>query len=407
MSRRILLADADAFFVAVARMEDPDGIGQEPLVIVGGSPGSRGVVCSASYETRRFGVRSGMPIARAMRLCPRAVCVPVPRGACSRRSREVRAVLERFTPIVEAASIDEWYLDMGGTEALYRGESLADTAMRMRDEIARQTGLSVSFGGGTTKLIAKLAVELAKPRPGNDATGVHVVPAGEEGAFMHRFELGDIPLVGPRFRQRLERHGLKTVPDVLAHDLATLRGWLGERAGSWLYDRVQGIDEGEVSTGDQQKSLSREDTFPEDIAADAELERELLRLVVRVTGDLRDDGLVARTVTVKLRDYDFTTRQASRTLPIRVSTDRVIFGVARELLRKLRRARRVGARLLGVALSSLGDDPEGEQLALFQTGGGSDVESERDRALARAVDSLRLKYGRDVVLPGKLGSDKS
>lgn len=407
MTRRILLADADAFFVAVARMEDPDGIGREPLVIVGGAPGSRGVVCSASYETRRFGVRSGMPIARALRLCPRAVCVPVPRGACSRRSSDVRAVLERFTPLVEGASIDEWYLDMGGTEALYRGEPLGDTAMRMREEIAERTGLSVSFGGGTTKLIAKLAVEVAKPCPGNEATGVYVVSSGEEGEFMRRFELGDIPLVGPRFRQRLERHGLRTVTDVLGHDLATLCGWLGERAGAWLYDRARGIDEREVSAGNQQKSLSREDTFPQDIAGDPELERELLRLVVRATGDLRDDGLVARTITVKLRDYDFTTRQASRTLAIGVSTDRVIFGVARELLRKLRRVRRAGVRLLGVTLSSLGEDPEGEQLALFEMRSGADVELERDRALARAVDALRLKYGRDVVLPGKLGSEKT
>src|ERR671926_43092 len=118
--RRILLADADAFYVAVARAVDPEGAGRAPLLIVGGSRESRGVVCSASYEVRKFGVRSAMPIARALRLCPQAMCAPVPRRACSIKSAEIRAVLERYAPVVEGASIDEWYLDMGGTEALYR-----------------------------------------------------------------------------------------------------------------------------------------------------------------------------------------------------------------------------------------------------------------------------------------------
>src|SRR5881628_3267225 len=126
--RRILLVDADAFFVAVARLVDPDGAGRAPLLIVGGAPGSRGVVCSASYETRKFGVRSAMPISRALRLCPDAMCVPVPGAACRRKHREIRAVLERFAPVVQAASIDEWYLDLGGTEGLYAGASLDDVA---------------------------------------------------------------------------------------------------------------------------------------------------------------------------------------------------------------------------------------------------------------------------------------
>ena len=122
--RRILLADADAFFVAVARLVDPEGAGRARLLIVGGAPGSRGVVCSASYEARRFGVRSAMPIARALRLCPDAMCVPVPRAACSRKSREIAAVLERFAPVVQCASIDEWYLDLSGTERVYAGRSV-------------------------------------------------------------------------------------------------------------------------------------------------------------------------------------------------------------------------------------------------------------------------------------------
>ncbi|MEW5916964.1 MAG: DNA polymerase IV, partial [Gemmatimonadota bacterium] len=130
--RRILLADADAFFVAVARLVDPDGAGKAPLLIVGGSRESRGVVCSASYETRVYGVRSAMPISRALRLCPQAMCVPVPGKACGAKSREIRAVLQRFTPVVSGASIDEWYMDLGGTERIYNDEPLRDTAHRIR-----------------------------------------------------------------------------------------------------------------------------------------------------------------------------------------------------------------------------------------------------------------------------------
>src|SRR5688500_6277908 len=152
--RRILLADADAFFVAVARMVDPEGAGKAPLLIVGGSRDSRGGVCSASYETRKFGVRAAMPISRALRLCPDAMCVPVPRRACSEKSAEIRAVLERVAPTVEGASIDEWYMDLGGTEGVYHHEPLTATAQRMREAVRAETGLSVSIGGGTNKLVA-------------------------------------------------------------------------------------------------------------------------------------------------------------------------------------------------------------------------------------------------------------
>ena len=129
LPRRILLADADAFFVAVARLVDPEGAGRARLLIVGGAAGSRGVVCSASYEARRFGVRSAMPISRALKLCPGAMCVPVPSKACSKKSREIATVLERFTPIVECASVDEWYLDLTGTERVYAGRTIEDVAL--------------------------------------------------------------------------------------------------------------------------------------------------------------------------------------------------------------------------------------------------------------------------------------
>ena len=402
-SRRILLADADAFFCAVARMVDPEGAGKATLLIVGGESGSRGVVCSASYEARRFGVRSAMPMARAERLCPQALCVPVPRRACGEKSREIRRVLERFAPVVEAASIDEWYLDLTGTEALYHDEPLADTAMRMREAVQSETGLSVSFGGGTGKMIAKLAVDVAKPRPGTGATGVFIVAPGEEASFMRRFALADIPFVGPKFQARLHRLGLRSVDDALAVDLSALMRMCGDRDGRWLYDRIRGIESSIVEGGGEAKSLSREETFAVDLRDDAELSRELLRLAVRAAEDLRRAGLRARTVTVKIRDADFTTRQASRTIQDAVESERAVAEVAGELLRRLRRARRVGVRLLGVSLSNFGADRVPRQLALF----GDDrrlagAETERDRTLSRAVDELRSRYGPDAVVPAAL-----
>jgi len=401
-ARRILLADADAFFVAVARMIDPEGAGKEPLLIVGGTRESRGVVCSASYEVRKYGVRSAMPIARALRLCPQAMCVPVPRRACGEKSRDIRKVLERFAPIVQGASIDEWYMDLGGTEGMYHHEPLAVTAQRIRDAVVADTKLSVSIGGGTTKLVAKLAVERAKPKPGTGATGVHVVPEGEEGRFLETFDLAEIPLVGPRFQERLARLGMKTVPDVLQYDVQTLGQWLGEREAHWLYNRVRGIDHGEVEGHGEAKSISRDETFPADIHDDDELMRELLALVTRAATDLRGDALTARTITVKLRDFDFKTRQASRTLPKPVISDRVILEVARSLLAKLRKARRVPARLIGVGLSSLAVDATADQLSLFEMSDSRTDETDRDRLLARTIDRVRAKFGAKGILPARL-----
>jgi DNA polymerase-4 len=396
-----LLADADAFFVAVARMVDPDGAGKEPLLIVGGTRESRGVVCSASYEARKYGVRSAMPIARALRLCPAAMCVPVPRRACGQKSREIRAVLERFAPIVEGASVDEWYLDLGGTEALY-DEPLAATAARIRDRVIAETSLSVSIGGGTSKLVAKLAVERAKPKPGTGASGVYIVDPGDEGGFLATFDLADIPFIGPRFQERLARLGMRRVPDVLQYDVATLAQWIGQREAAWLYDRVRGVDHAEVEAHGDAKSISRDETFSVDIDDDSELQRELLALITRAAADLRGDGLTARTVTVRIRDYDFKTRQASRTLDAPVISDRVILEVAHLLFGRLRQARRVPARLLGVGLSSLAIDSAADQLTLFDRTDATLAETERDRTLARTVDRVRAKFGDKGILPARL-----
>jgi DNA polymerase-4 len=262
--------------------------------------------------------------------------------------------------------------------------------------------LAISIGGGNSKLVAKLAVERAKPKPGTNATGVHVVEPGDEGRFLETFDLADIPLVGPRFQERLARLGMRRVPDVLQYDLPTLTQWLGAREAEWLYRRVRGLDASEVEGHGDAKSISRDETFAADIDDDPSLARELLALVTRATTDLRGDGLSARTITVKLRDHDFKTRQASRTLDMPVMSDRVVFGTARALLARLRRARRVPARLVGVSLSSLAVDAAADQLTLFEREDAHLAETERDRTLARTVDRVREKFGAKSIMPASL-----
>ena len=399
---RILLADADAFFVAVARIVDPEGAGKASLLIVGGRPGSRGVVCSASYEARAYGVRSGMSISQALRLCPAALAVPVPRGACGDKSRAIRDVLARFAPIVVAASVDEFYLEMTGTEALYHDEPLSVTAERIRAAVIAETGCSISIGGGTTTLIAKIAAGAAKPIPGSGATGVHIVPDGGEEAFMRTQPLSEIPGIGPKAQERLRSLGLVRVPDVLDADPASLRRYLGEKLAEWITRKARGQASSTLHGREQQKGMSREDTFDRDISDDTTLEVELQRLSVRVVADLRADGLRAKTITVKLRENDFTTRNASRTLDTPVSTERAVFTTARQLLRKLRAHRRLPVRLIGVQLTQLDDGDLAEQLSLLPESTPVATETPRDRALAAAVDRVRARFGAGAVQPASL-----
>ncbi|MDH5233870.1 MAG: DNA polymerase IV [Gemmatimonadota bacterium] len=400
-ARRILLADADAFFVAVARMADPEGAGRTPLLIVGGRPGGRGVVCSASYETRAFGVRSAMPIDQALRLCPDALCIPVPRQACSTTSRAIAAVLMRFTPVVEGASIDEWYLDLSGTESLYKGEPFEETAIRVRLEVQRETGMWLSIGGGTSKLVAKLAAERAKPRPDVGGSGVRIIAAGEEEAFLRGLTLAEIPGIGPKLQQRLRGLGLVRVEDVLPHERATLARWLGRRPAEWLWARVRGIHTSPVEARAAARQMSRETTFSKDVRETAALAASLRGLAARVGAELRHDRLGARTVTVKVKDMDFTTRLASRTLPEPLESDRAIAEVAVSLLGKLRSARQVPARLVGVALGNFVPARDAEQLALF--GGAPQLERPQDRAVSRAMDRVRERFGSEAIRSGTRG----
>lgn len=386
--------DCDAFFVQVARLEDPEGVGRLPLLMVGGSS-NRGVVTSISYEARASGARSGMPTSKALRLCPGATVVPVPRGAVSAHSARVRSVLEEMCPVVQAASIDEFYIDLTGTERLFRHESLEATAQRLRLGVLGETKISVSVGGSTCRLVSKLATNFAKP------AGVHCVPPGAEAEFMKRFELRQIPGIGPAFAAALKNKGLINVPDALGVEFEWLERWFGESRAHWLHRRIRGLDATRVNPREPRKSISSERTFFTDIDDDRELESRVMKLAGSVGRILRKNELRVRTVTVKLRDADFTTRQASRTVDEAIESDGAIFRTSCELLTELRRRRRRPARLLGVGLSNFEElESVVEQLGFF--GAPEGTETDRERDISKTMDVLNERFGDGTVMPARV-----
>ncbi|CAN5731894.1 DNA polymerase IV [soil metagenome] len=392
--RRILHVDVDAMFVQCAVMADPEGLAGESLILVGGTPEGRGVVASASYGCRAFGVRSAMPTATALRLCPGARVVPVPREMVRTKSRELGAVLRNWAPVAVMASVDEAYLDLSGTEALYRQASLEEIARRIQSEVARLSGLDVSIGGGSNRLVAKLATSFAKPR------GVYTIPPGDEESFVARLEIGELIGVGPALQEELRRRGITTMAGLRALDVPTLARWLTEDRAGWLWRRCRGIDDSPVVEEEGTKSVSSETTFSRDLVRDEDLEEALLGQVVEAAAALRKKGLFARTVTVKLRDSDFRDRSRSRTLQEPVHTESAIYRISRELLRDLRRQRHTSARLIGVGLTSLSETGAGPQHSLLDV--APPAESARERALARASDSVRARFGSDAIGPGRL-----
>jgi nucleotidyltransferase/DNA polymerase involved in DNA repair len=382
--RSILHVDLDAFYVAVERLRDPSLVGKP--VVVGADPRGgrgRGVVAAASYEARVFGVHSAMPIGEAYRRCPDGVYVGGHRDLYARAARAVRRVFAQFTPAIEPVSIDEAYLDLTGTERLHGPP--ARTAERIRSAVLEQTRLPVSMGLGTTKTIAKIASDLAKPE------GFLQVLPGREAVFLAPLPLRCLPGVGPATRERLVKYNLKTVGDLARLDQDILTGVLGEQ-GSHFLARATGGGGGRVASRDHPKSVSRECTFDTDTTDLEFCEAMLFYLSERVCHDLRTQRLSTRTVTLKLRHHDFTTVARSITLPSPTDSDRTVAKTARELFHAAC-GPRPKIRLLGVGLSNL--VAEAPQLELF----ASPRALAWDRLMA-PLDRLRKRYGPDAVRSG-------
>jgi DNA polymerase-4 len=380
--------DLDAFFVEVCRQRHPP-LREVPLLVVGGRRESRGVVQSASYGARRFGIRAGLPIARAVALCPQATFFKGEFAWYRDASRAVRAILERFAPTVVMASLDEGYLDFSGTERLHP-VSLLPVAAAIRDAVREGAGLDVSIGIGPNRMVAKLASDAAKPR------GLLEVRAGWEEGFLAGLPLRALPGIGPRAARRLADLGFTDVWQVQQRREGDLVALLGEE-GRLLKWRAHGHGGATLQPGRMPRSVSRETTFATDLRDPAELETVLLLFATRVAAQLRHEQLVARTVTLKLRHDDFRTVTRRETLPEATDLDRDLFTIARALLAEAfgeARRRDHGVRLLGLAATNLARAAAPD---LFEP-----AAREKLRRLTTALDTVRAKYGVDAMQPGRL-----
>jgi DNA polymerase-4 len=379
----ILHVDMDAFYASVETIKDPSLRGKP--VVVGGL-GGRGVVTSASYEARSFGVTSAMPAITARRLCPHAVFLPNDFDAYLDYSKRIRAVFESVTPLVEPLSLDEAFLDVSGSIRLFGPpESIG---RRVKTAIER-LGLACSVGVAPNKFIAKIASARAKPG------GLIVVPADRVAAWLHPLPVTTLWGVGERTGEILQRLGLKTVGDVAMISRRTLERALGDALGAHLHALAQGIDDRPVVAAEAPKSVGSESTFGSDLDNTADILREVLRLADRTASRLRSKQLCGRTVTLKVRWSNFKTITRSRTLNEAVDTTTEIYDLARALWRPLDSAR-VRVRLLGVSVSSLRPGPPERQLDLFLE------DRTRGAGAARAVDDLRARFGDHSVRPATL-----
>ena len=374
--------DMDAFFVSVEELFDPSLKGKP--VVVGGRSNERGVVSAASYAARKFGIHSAMPLRTAHKLCPQAIFVEGHRERYVEYSHKVYDVLQKFSPRVEMASIDEAYLDLTGTERLL-GPPLA-AAHKLHNAVHRATNLNCSIGAASSRLVAKIASDQAKPH------GILWIPPGCEQRFLATLDVRKIPGVGKVTERNLHACGIRQIGDLAKLEPA----FLEERFGKWglaLAGKARGEDagawfDGEIGEGDDPKSISHENTFSIDTADAAQIDAMLVRLSEMVARRLRDHHLHARTVQIKLRYSDFSTFTRSRTLDHATQIDTQLAVAARELFHKAWNRKPI--RLLGVYAQQL-EAGEGQTNLLEEN------QNQRWRKTLAAVDKMREKYGDGTV----------
>jgi DNA polymerase IV len=379
--KHIAHLDLDCFFVSVERIEDPSLIGKP--VVVGGSPTGRGVVASASYEARAFGVRSAMPMAQALRLCPQLIIARSRHHNYGEVSDRLYKRMCELSPVVERASIDEMYMDFTGCEGLYNN-NLPGFIKTMQKLVWDEFHLPCSIALATSKTLAKIAVGTVKP------SGVCVVPAGTEEQFLAPLPIAVIPGVGKKTEEYLTGKGFRLVADLQRMSEEQLVEVLGAH-GTWLFRVVHGEGSDHLSTDLTRKSISREETFGQDLDNRAELEKLLYDLVEDVCATLRSKNWKTRTVALKLRYADFKTITRAQTIEA-TDDDPVVFRTVRALFRAAYGGKKK-IRLLGVHLTNF-DDRSQLELPLIPYDG------RREQAL-KAVEELRAKFGDDVIHVGK------
>ncbi len=380
-ARQILHADMDAFYASIEQRDRPELFGKP--VIVGGE-GRRGVVATASYEARVFGVRSAMPGGRARALCPQGIFMTPRMDVYASVSDQVRAIFERYTPLVEPLSLDEAFLDVTGSRALF-GDGAA-IAARVRADVRAETGLTVSVGVATSKYVAKVASDLRKP------DGLVVVPAGGERAFLAPLPFGRLWGAGPVTQQRLREARVTTIGDVQRLSREELARWVGEAAAEHYHALASGIDPREVEPDRDAKSISHETTFPEDVSSDERCRRVLLELSEAVGRRLRRHGIRGDVVRLKLRYPPFETHTRQRKLAAATDDDLEIYRTAKALLDDARPSGRP-VRLLGVGVGGLLEGRRPRQGLLFD----EPRAAEKSRSLLRAMDAIRDRFGDDAI----------
>jgi DNA polymerase-4 len=383
MPETILHVDMDAFYASVETIKDPSLRGKP--VIVGGL-GGRGVVTSASYEARAFGVGSAMPIIRARRLCPHGIYLSNDFDSYLDYSRRIRTIFESITPLVEPLSLDEAFLDVSGSVRLF-GPPI-DIARRIKAQVGG-LGLPCTVGVAPNKFLAKLASTRGKP------DGLLVVPADGVEEFLHPLPVGALWGVGEQTAEELRRLGLKTVGDVAQLGRRTLERAVGAALGAHLHYLANGIDDRDVVPHEPARSIGSENTFSHDLDDTDEILREILRLSDRTASRLRSKGMCGRTVTLKVRYSNFSTITRSRTSGAEIDTPAEIYSIAKGLYLKLD-PERPRIRLLGVTMSGLAPGPASRQLGLL------DERAKGWPEISAAVDAIRDRWGDDAVAPATL-----
>lgn len=383
VDRTILHIDMDAFFAAIEVLDNPSLKGKP--VIVGGST-SRGVVSTASYEARRFGVHSAMPIFKAKEKCPQGIFLSVRKDRYQEVSRKVLDILEDFTPLVEQVSIDEAYLDVTGCEALFGGAD--EIAKHIKARIAEETGLTCSIGIAPNKFLAKVASDMHKP------DGLTIVSTDEVDSFLSRLPVEKIPSVGKRTLEGLRHYGIKEVGDLKGFNKERLLKGFG-KFGLRLYELARGIDDSPVVPFREVKSISSEKTLQSDTDDLTRLKSLVASHADNVACRLRKGGFKARTITLKIKLDDFS--EMSRSLTISHSTDssKIISDSTVKLLLSYPLRRKV--RLIGVAVSNLEVTKEEAQSSFFTLRG----KEEKERRTDEAMDEIRRRFGGRVIRRGE------